>query len=344
MAYERYYLGLDMGTSSLGWAVTNEKYQLLRRKGKDLWGVRLFSEANTAADRRSHRTARRRLQREKARVGYLRELFAEEINKIDPGFYQRLVDSKYHREDKESNQPFALFADTGYTDKEYYHDYPTIFHLRKALLDLNNTGKEYDVRLVYLAILNMFKHRGHFLNANLDEKSGSDLHKSVEQLNISMLDILGKRLEEVEQEKLENILSSKNYSNTARLEKLIELFQLSKSKNKQEVEILKLICGLKGTLSKIFENGDFNEDTVKMSISFRDANYEESITEVESILAEDEFEMLLIAKQIHDWAVLANIMSGEEYLSVARVKAYDKHKKDLEEGEQSMTQSKSLRK
>lgn len=330
MAYERYYLGLDMGTSSLGWAVTNEKYQLLRRKGKDLWGVRLFSEANTAADRRSHRTARRRLQREKARVGYLRELFAEEINKIDPGFYQRLADSKYHREDKESNQPFALFADTGYTDKEYYHDYPTIFHLRKALLDLNNTGKEYDVRLVYLAILNMFKHRGHFLNANLDEKSGSDLHKSVEQLNISMLDILGKRLEEVEQEKLENILSSKNYSNTARLEKLIELFQLSKSKNKQEVEILKLICGLKGTLSKIFENGDFNEDTVKMSISFRDANYEESITEVESILAEDEFEMLLIAKQIHDWAVLANIMSGEEYLSVARVKAYDKHKKDLE--------------
>ena len=190
MAYERYYLGLDMGTSSLGWAVTNEKYQLLRRKGKDLWGVRLFSEANTAADRRSHRTARRRLQREKARVGYLRELFAEEINKIDPGFYQRLADSKYHREDKESNQPFALFADTGYTDKEYYHDYPTIFHLRKALLDLNNTGKEYDVRLVYLAILNMFKHRGHFLNANLDEKSGSDLHKSVEQLNISMLDIL----------------------------------------------------------------------------------------------------------------------------------------------------------
>lgn len=52
---QNYYLGLDMGTSSLGWAVTDEKYQLLRRKGKDLWGVRLFSEAETAADRRSHR-------------------------------------------------------------------------------------------------------------------------------------------------------------------------------------------------------------------------------------------------------------------------------------------------
>ena len=64
----KYYLGLDMGTSSVGWAVTDEKYNLIRKKGKDLWGVRLFSEAKTAADRRSHRVSRRRLQREKARL------------------------------------------------------------------------------------------------------------------------------------------------------------------------------------------------------------------------------------------------------------------------------------
>jgi len=31
----RYFMGLDMGTSSVGWAVTDEHYQLLRRKGKD---------------------------------------------------------------------------------------------------------------------------------------------------------------------------------------------------------------------------------------------------------------------------------------------------------------------
>ena len=62
----KYYLGMDMGTSSLGWAVTNENYELLRRKGKDLWGVRLFAEAETSAQRRTFRTSRRRLQREKA--------------------------------------------------------------------------------------------------------------------------------------------------------------------------------------------------------------------------------------------------------------------------------------
>ena len=45
---EDWYLGLDMGTNSVGWAVTDEAYCLLRKKGKDLWGVRLFLEAETA--------------------------------------------------------------------------------------------------------------------------------------------------------------------------------------------------------------------------------------------------------------------------------------------------------
>ena len=35
-----YYLGLDMGTNSVGWAVKDKEYRLMRAKGKDLWGVR----------------------------------------------------------------------------------------------------------------------------------------------------------------------------------------------------------------------------------------------------------------------------------------------------------------
>ena len=42
-----YYLGLDMGSSSVGWAVTNEKYEILHAHGKTLWGVRLFDSAQT---------------------------------------------------------------------------------------------------------------------------------------------------------------------------------------------------------------------------------------------------------------------------------------------------------
>ena len=100
----KYYIGLDMGTSSLGWAVTDDKYRLLRKKGKDMWGVRLFDEADTAAARRTNRVAKRRRNREKARIGYLKELFATEIEKIDSGFYQRLDDSKFGKRIKRYNK------------------------------------------------------------------------------------------------------------------------------------------------------------------------------------------------------------------------------------------------
>mgnify|MGYP003512160320 FL=1 len=57
---EQYFVGLDMGTSSVGWAVTDEHYHLLRKKRKDLWGSRLFDEAETAVARRTTRVSRRR--------------------------------------------------------------------------------------------------------------------------------------------------------------------------------------------------------------------------------------------------------------------------------------------
>ena len=63
---KKFYLGLDIGTDSVGIACSDEQYELLRAKGKDLWAVRLFDEANDAKTRRSFRTARRRLARRKA--------------------------------------------------------------------------------------------------------------------------------------------------------------------------------------------------------------------------------------------------------------------------------------
>lgn len=42
---EKYYLGLDLGSTSVGWAVSDEFYNLSRLKGQDLWGVRLFEIA-----------------------------------------------------------------------------------------------------------------------------------------------------------------------------------------------------------------------------------------------------------------------------------------------------------
>lgn len=100
---QEYYIGLDIGTSSVGWAVTDMNYQIIKRHGKALWGSRLFASANTAEERRGFRTARRRLDRRNWRINILQELFAEEISKVDSGFYLRMKESKYYPEDKKDS-------------------------------------------------------------------------------------------------------------------------------------------------------------------------------------------------------------------------------------------------
>lgn len=40
--FGEYYLGLDIGTGSVGWAVSDLSYRQLKLNGKALWGVRLF--------------------------------------------------------------------------------------------------------------------------------------------------------------------------------------------------------------------------------------------------------------------------------------------------------------
>ena len=96
------YLGLDLGTNSVGWAVVDENNQLVKKNGYTFWGVRMFEEAETAAERRTHRSGRRRLERRKQRIELLRKEFFAEINKVDVNFFQRLDDSFYKIEDKKS--------------------------------------------------------------------------------------------------------------------------------------------------------------------------------------------------------------------------------------------------
>ena len=43
-----YFIGLDVGTNSVGWAVTDENYNILKVKGKNAIGTHLFEEGKTA--------------------------------------------------------------------------------------------------------------------------------------------------------------------------------------------------------------------------------------------------------------------------------------------------------
>lgn len=332
---EKYFVGLDMGTSSVGWAVTDEHYHLLRRKGKDLWGARLFDEAKTSAARRVSRVSRRRLARQRARIGWLKELFRPYLDEKDPGFLQRLEESRFFLEDKTEKQPYALFSDNDFTDKDYYKKYPTIFHLRKELLESKDP---HDVRLVFLAILNMYAHRGHFLNPELQEGTLGDIHDLLSRLDTYIQDIYEEQgwsiLTNVDEQ--QRILAEKNISNSARLEKILAAIGVS-SKDKEKkplIEIYKLICGLKGTIAIAFSCLEMDEADAQIKISFSDTNLEEVEPEIERILGDKYFEMYSIMKEIHAWGLLSEIMSDDsgrtyEYISFAKVDSYKKHHEQL---------------
>lgn len=328
MEKKEYYLGLDLGTSSIGWAVTDNQYQLMRAKGKDLWGVRLFEEAETAAGRRTNRVARRRRQRETARIGLLKEYFADAIAEIDSSFFERLEESKYHFEDKGIQDKNSIFADKNYTDKDYYKEYPTIYHLRMELI---NNMEAHDVRLVYLALLNMFKHRGHFLNSGLKaEEQNSGIQESYSSLLVLANEQYGLELPQaLDFVKLEEVLSRTDISRSKMAEELAELFNVTKSKNKREYEVVKGICGLSVSITVLLDVKELDENHKKVQISFRDTGYDEKIAEISSLIEEQDMELIDTIKQLHDTGLLANVMRGSKYLSEARVKDYEKHKKDL---------------
>ena len=124
-----YYIGLDVGTNSVGWAATDTAYSLLKYKGNAMWGVRLFDDANDAAERRSSRTARRLHARSKQRLALLELLFSEALAEKDPLFLTRLAESALQEQDRSSAScRYALFNDSDFTDREYFKQYPTAYH------------------------------------------------------------------------------------------------------------------------------------------------------------------------------------------------------------------------
>lgn len=328
---KKIYVGLDMGTASVGWAVTDENYHLLRAKGKDLWGARLFDEAKTKAERRSHRTARRRTHRKRARIGMLKEFFNDEIQAVDPGFYHRLKESKYHLEDRSQNnqQTNALFNDSDYKDRDYYNQYPTIFHLRQDLV--KKWSEKKDIRLLYLALENMFKHRGNFLNTGLSDENNSFEESAYEwhAFREKALEFGACYSPEYESDMIIDILGQKGLSRIHILEKLADALGVKKS-DKKEYELLKMLSGSKGKMLVIYGDDLIDNEHKTLSLGFRESTYDETSDEIRELIGDDNFELIERAKEIHDMGLLANLLKGESFLIEARVKAYDQHKEDLQ--------------
>ncbi len=171
---ESYQVGLDIGTGSVGWAVLDDNGDLCRFKGKPTWGSRVFPTAETAAEARVHRGQRRRYDRRRQRIDLLQRFFADEVAKVDPEFFIRLNQARLHPEDRDpahADYRWPLFNGSDFTEKDYYRQFPTIYHLRAHLLKSDEPA---DIRLVYLALHNIVKHRGNFLHQDNPSLSATE--------------------------------------------------------------------------------------------------------------------------------------------------------------------------
>ena len=328
---KKYYLGLDIGTNSVGWAVTDENYNLCKYAGKRMWGIRLFEGGETAEQRRISRSNRRRLSRKKQRIDLLQELFAEEIAKMDPTFFIRLNESRLHLEDKSTGEKFPLFTDKDYTDIQYYKEYPTIYHLRKELIE---NSKVHDVRLVYLACHHILKNRGHFL-INGSFSDVKKLSSVCESMLNSFNGISKYQIEINDIERLEEILSDRKKQKSVKAKELIQIFECGPCEDKTDEKTCKAIVsnlskwltGLKGNINSIFDMQFEEIDT--SSFSFTEPKYEDTISAALEEKYPDYADVIQKIKTVYDWSVLVEIMAGEDYLSFAKVNAYNKHKENL---------------
>ena len=319
MANKTWYLGLDIGTASVGWAATDTEYKIIRKNKKRLWGVRLFEEAKTAEERRGYRSSRRRLARRKWRLNLLEELFTQEIATIDSNFFLRLKESQYHYEDKTHQVPYAIFNDKDYTDKDYYKEYPTIYHLRTKLMTEENP----DIRKVFLAIHHILKNRGHFLLQGQSFKAGNLNNLIKELLELDILHV-GFEVTEKVVDKIADISLEKKTSKD-KLNDIKELYP----KEKQLLEVFRLIFGGKPSLDKLFAIDEYKElDAAIKSVSFKEKIYEEVRHDYEQVLS-NYIELLDLAKLVYDSIILSDIKKEGKTLSESKVDFYNKHRDDL---------------
>lgn len=230
-------------------------------------------------------------------------------------------------EDKKEHQIYSLFSDEDFSDADFYKKYPTIYHLRKALMIENH---KFDIRLVYLAVHHIVKHRGHFL-FNGSFENATSFSSVFMQFVTCMKEEMDVEVECLSEDVVEEYLKDTTLSKKDKNSRLMQILQCDKS-NKSLKAAIGLLSGLTVKLADLFEDKSLS-DIEKPSICFASGSYEELRAAIEPDLQEKCIVIDTI-KALYDWSVLADVLKegkyqGRAYLSVAKTNMYDKHSEDL---------------
>lgn len=348
-----YTIGLDIGTNSVGWVVTDDQNNILRIKGKKAIGARLFDEGKVAAKRRIFRTTRRRLSRRRWRIKLLEELFDKEIAKVDPSFFARLHESWISPKDKRKRYSAIVFPSPE-EDKKFHESYPTIYHLRDKLM---KDDQKHDIREIYIAVHQMIKARGNFLHDESVETYRSGMSslggrsertilsvQTLEELNDLFAENEG--TEDVElnvasAEQINDILAG-GYLNADSQKEIGNLLLPSsfpsfddKAKEKQVKKLIKNVAtniskawlGQNSNFAAILNVSEAEKDIY--SFKLQGEGEEDKVQALESLLDQSQTEIVDRLIEIRHAIVLSEIVPVGMTLSEAMIEKHDQHKKDL---------------
>lgn len=333
----KYYIGVDIGTNSVGWAVIDENGYLLNKGKHHLWGSRLFDQAQTAQNRRNYRSSRRRYNKRKERIRLLQMIMSDMVLEVDSSFFIRLEKTTFlDKEDKKTilkdnyKMNYNLFCDEDYNDKDYFKVYPTIYHLRKKLCE---SDEKADPRLIYLALHHIVKYRGNFLY------EGQELHlepsNKEEDLKI-LFNMLSKNNDttyDISDEQIQFILKTvvENISKTAKVDECMSHLKLNSEDKKIVKEFMRGLVGNKFNVSKLYMHEDLQFDDEDLKLQFSDKSYEEKIMEYENVL-EEKMEFIDLMQRFYSWIELSKIVGSDSQhasISGAMVNIYESHREDL---------------
>ncbi|MGQ2282472.1 type II CRISPR RNA-guided endonuclease Cas9 [Apilactobacillus kunkeei] len=337
-----YHIGLDIGTSSVGFAARDDENNLIRVKGKNVIGARLFAEGKTAQERRIARTSRRRYNRRKWRLRLLDDIFHDEIVHKDKEFFNRLKQSSISpKDDRKTYFGSLLFPEL--SDSEFYHNgNQTIYHLRHRLM---TSDEKADIREIYLALRHIVKYRGNFLDDTpvssfeaSDLKLGTfipTLNDLFETIDVSYV------FNSENTSQIESVLLNNDLRNSDKSKQLVDLLyqnvsdlddksiekQLNKFRKDISKEIAKAFVGRKFNVNKLLAYE--TDDGSKISFSFSDASSDDKMLELADDLDDERMNILNALKVIYSRVRLNQIIPNGMGLSESMIASYELHKEQL---------------
>ena len=190
-----------------------------------------------------------------------------------------------------------------------------------------HSKEPHDVRLVYLALHHLLKHRGHFLYENTGEGDGKKIDEAIADLSVLLNDSYGLSFVPADMERFIRVLTGTETISAKKKSILAAYGSLENDNDSVDLKtLLELLTGAKVGLDKLFKDDSLKDADVS-KVSLLD-DLDSKIDDLGNAL-EERLDLILSAKAVFDIGRLGKILGTNDYLSDAKIQLFNKNKKDL---------------